>query len=378
MSPASRTFAVISGGGTAGHVLPALAIAEELEDAGHGCDELHYVGAQRGIEAQLLPATPYAHTLLDVDGVQRGFSRRDLSRNLRFVPRQLRARRQARALLRELRPAVVVSVGGYASLPAVLAARRLRIPVVVVSYDRRPGRSSELTARFADAVAAAYPGSPLRRAEVTGAPVRRSIRAVDRLEGRAAARAALGIGADRFVVVCLGGSQGSGVLNTAIADYVAAHRHDARLAVYHLAGARFADQVRAAAADAIGPDPAVDYRVVGYEERMPLLYAAADVIVGRGGASTVAEVAITGAPAILVPWSGAADDHQRLNVEFLSDQGAAILLPEDRVADLAALLDRLRAAPHELSALGARAWEAGTVHRDGRLATLIERTARHS
>lgn len=369
-----KTFAVITGGGTAGHVLPALAIAEELEDAGHGADQLHYIGARRGIEAQLLPTTPYEHTLLDVDGLQRGFGWSDIRRNLRFLPRLRRARRAARTLLQTLDPAVVVSVGGYASLPAVLAARRLGIPVVVVSYDRRPGRSSRFAARSAAAVAAAYPGSPLPGAEVTGAPVRRSVRAIDRLTGRAAARQELGFDSDRFIVVCFGGSLGSGALNSALGAFVDANRDDARLAVYHVAGERFAEQVAAAHAAVIA-DGAIDYRIVGYEARMPLLYAAADVVIGRGGASTVAEVAVAGVPAILVPWAGAADDHQRLNVEYLTEQGAAVLLTEDQLDRLGDVLARLRAAPHELSALGAAAWEAGTVHREGRLGALIERAA---
>lgn len=369
----ARTFAVITGGGTAGHVLPALAIAEELEDLGHAAHELYYVGARRGIESRLLPETPYAHTLLDVDGLQRGMSRRDIARNVRFAPRLWRARREARRLLAELDPAVVVSVGGYASLPAVLAARKLGVPVVVVSYDRRPGRASQLTARFADAVAAAYPGSPLPRAEVTGAPVRRSVRNVDRLTGRSEARRELGFDSDRFIVACFGGSLGSGVLNEAIVDYAATHRDDARLGVHHVAGERFVEQVRLTAP----VDGAVDYRVVGYEERMPLVYAAADLVIGRGGASTVAEVAVTGVPAILVPWAGAADDHQRVNVDYLSERGGAIALAEGEVDRLGAVLDDLRAAPHKLGALGAAAWEAGTAHREGRLGALIERVARH-
>ena len=131
---------VIAAGGTAGHVLPALAVAEELEDRGHPATALHYIGAQRGIETRLLPDTPYPHTFLDVVGVQRSVS----PRNLAFLPKLVRATSTARRLLRAMRPRVVVSVGGYASLPAVLAARRLRVPVLVVSFDRRPGRASAL------------------------------------------------------------------------------------------------------------------------------------------------------------------------------------------------------------------------------------------
>lgn len=364
-------FAVICGGGSAGHVLPALAVAEALEDAGHPASELHYVGARRGIESRLLPATPYAHTLLEVDGLQRGVSASDLRRNVAFLPKLVMAVRQARRLLRDLGPKVVISVGGYASLPAVLAARRLRIPVVVVTYDRQPGQASKLTARFAAAVAAAYDGSPLPRATVTGAPVRRVIREVDRAAGRADARRALGLPADRFVVAVIGGSLGSGVLNEAVTAYVGAHATDAGLAVRHVVGERF---VAAAAPERDGAD-GVLYQVVGYEERMDLLYAAVDVLVGRGGATTVAEVAVTGTPAVLVPWAGAAEDHQTGNVRWLADAGAAVLLAESDVARLGATLDELRGDPDRLATIADAAHRLGDQHRGGELAALIERVA---
>ncbi|HEY8092875.1 MAG TPA: glycosyltransferase, partial [Acidimicrobiales bacterium] len=212
-SPTPRAFAVVTGGGTAGHVLPALAVAEMLVDRGHPIDELHYVGAKRGIERRLVPPTGLPHTFLDVVGVQRRLDRT----NLTFAPKLAAAAREATALLRRLRPRVVVSVGGYASLPAVLAARRLGVPIVVVSYDRLPGRASQVAARFAAASAVAYPGTSLPRAQVTGAPLRRAVLEVDRDRDRAAARGALGLPLDRFVLLAAGGSLGSAALNEVVA-----------------------------------------------------------------------------------------------------------------------------------------------------------------
>jgi UDP-N-acetylglucosamine:LPS N-acetylglucosamine transferase len=359
-------FAVITGGGTAGHVLPALAVAEELEDRGHPAAALHYIGAQRGIETRLLAGTPYPHTFLDVVGVQRSVSRR----NLAFLPKLVRATSTARHLLRTLRPRVVISVGGYASLPAVLAARRLHVPVVVVSFDRRPGRASALTARFAAASAVAFDGTPLPRAVVTGAPVRRAIRDVDRATGREAARIALAVPPDRFLVAVTGGSQGSGALNAAIQAFAAERSVDAGLAIHHVAGERFAPEV--VAVD--NPDGLL-HRVVGFEPRMDLVYAAADVLVGRGGASTVAEVAVTGTPAILVPWSAAAEDHQTGNVRWLADQGAAEHLPESQLSRLGALVEQLRVDPERLATLASRALAAGVANRRGALGALIDGVA---
>jgi UDP-N-acetylglucosamine--N-acetylmuramyl-(pentapeptide) pyrophosphoryl-undecaprenol N-acetylglucosamine transferase len=274
-------------------------------------------------------------------------------------------------LLRDLRPRVVVSVGGYASVPAVLAARRLHIPVVVVSYDRFPGRASRFAARRAVACAVAFPDSPLPRARLTGAPVRRAVLDVDRRRDAATARAALGLPPDRFVVAVMGGSQGSGVLNDAVASMLDTHTADRGLAIRHAVGERFL-------AEASPPRDGrggVLYQPIGYEEQMSLVYAAADVLVGRGGASTVHEVAVTGVPAILVPWSGAAEDHQTANASWLADEGAAVLLPEGRIGELAQVIERLRTDARARDDLGDRARAMGEIHRSGALAELVEAVA---
>lgn len=361
-------FAVVTGGGTAGHVLPALAVAEGLVARGHEPSSIHYLGARRGIETRLLPATAFPHHFFDVVGFQRSLSRR----NLGFVPKMVTARRQAIRLLRELDPKVVVSVGGYASMPAVFAARRLGVPIVVVSYDLLPGRASRLAAKHAAACAVAFPDSPLPRAHHTGAPIRQAVLDVDRERDRASARAALGLPSDRFVVAVMGGSQGSGVLNDVVTRLVADRADDPDLAIRHAVGERFVD---AAPPARDGSDGGLVYQPVGYETDMPLVYAAADLLVGRGGASTVHEVAVTGIPAVLVPWSGSAEDHQTMNVRWLSDDGAAVFLPEPDVGELPAVIERLRRSPDELAALSAAAAAKGEIHRSGALAQLVESVA---
>ena len=359
-------FAVVTGGGTSGHVLPALAVADALVAAGHDADTIRYVGAQRGIETRLLPETPYAHEFLDVVGAQRRLTRA----NLGFVPKMVRSTRAAIRLLRQWQPRVVVSVGGYASMPAVFAARRLHIPVVVVSYDRTPGRASRLSARSAAACAVAFEHSPLPRAVVTGAPVRQAILDVDRSSDsrRLAARHALGIDPERFMVAVMGGSLGSGVLNDAIATYLAAHSDDELLAVRQIAGERFADRI-------VHVDGAVLHQVIGYEADMAAVYEACDIMIGRGGASTVHEVAVTGTPAILVPWAASADDHQTDNVQWLSEVDGALLLREGELDRLADTIEALRMQPVRRDELAASARQRGAIHRSGALAGLIERVA---
>lgn len=362
----AEAFAVVTGGGTSGHVLPAIAVAEALVERGHAPDTIHYMGAERGIETRLLPETPFPHTFFDVIGFQRRITRA----NAGFPSKMWRARAAAIARFRTLRPRVVVSVGGYASMPAVFAARKLDVPLVVVSYDRFPGRASSLAARRAAACAVAFPDSKLPRATLTGAPVRQAILDVDRERDRPAARAALGLPADRFTIAVVGGSQGSGVLNAAVGDLLASSAGDRDLTILHLAGTRFVDD----AAPVTDGSAGVRYQPVGYEDRMALVYAAADLLIGRGGASTVHEVAVTGTPAILVPWSGAAEDHQTANVRWLADQGAAVLVHESEIDELAAIVERLR-QPGELAALAARASDLGQVHRRGALAELVESVA---
>lgn len=376
-------FAVIAGGGTSGHVLPALAIADALVERGHPRSNLLYMGTQRGIETSIVPPTGTPAVFDDVIGLQR--SLRSWRANLGFFPRLWRARRRTIARFRADRPAVVVSVGGYASLPAVLAARRLGVPIVVVSYDRRPGRSSRMTARFASVSATAFPDSVLPRAVHCGAPVRAELRRLDRDADKVAARHRLDIPPNRFLVAVVGGSLGSGALNAAVESLVRQCRDDANLAVFHVAGERFVTDVRlrmnelldATTNDSDRDAHALAYRLVGYHERMADVYAAADVIVTRGGAGTVAEIATVGVPSILVPWSGAADDHQTENVRWLSDAGAAVLSTDDRVIDdLPGLVASLRSDPERLAGMGRCAFELGEANRRALVADVVIDAAR--
>ncbi|MDQ3312608.1 MAG: glycosyltransferase [Actinomycetota bacterium] len=361
------TFAVVTGGGTAGHVYPAIAVAEGLVASGHPPDEIHYVGARRGVETRLVPVTPFPHTFVDVVGLARSLT----VRNLAFVPQMLRATLTLRRLLRSLQPKVVVSVGGYAAMPAVFAARTLRIPIVVVSYDRNPGRANTLAARFAAACAVAFPDTALPRAEMTGAPVRQRVLEVDRVADRTGAREALGVDDERFLVTVIGGSLGSAALNSAVAAYVTEHASDRRLAVRHVVGGRFL----ADAAPARDGSDGVRYEAVAFDEALATSYAASDLLVGRGGASTVAEVAVTGVPSILVPWGGAAEDHQTANVAWLSDCGGAVRLAETELPGLGARIEELRGDDDRREAISAAARRAGEVHRSGALPELIERVA---
>jgi UDP-N-acetylglucosamine--N-acetylmuramyl-(pentapeptide) pyrophosphoryl-undecaprenol N-acetylglucosamine transferase len=349
-------------------VLPALAIADALVERGHAPSSIHYVGTTRGIETTLLPTTAYPATFLDVVGLQRSIS----SRNLAVGPKLVGSVRAAMALLRELRPHVVVNVGGYASFPASWAATRLGIPLVVVSYDRRPGLVTRLLARQASAVAVAFEPSALPHAHFTGAPVGRRFVHLDRAAERAAARALLDVPADRFLVGVMCGSLGAAAINDAIADLAQRWADRDDLAIHHVVGQRFLDT----SAPARDSPSGILYRVIGYEDRAAALYAAADLMVTRAGAGTLAELTTTGTPAVVVPWPDAAEHHQDDNARALADVGAVHVLDQaelHRLGDI--ILGYQRDAP-ALAQLAAASWRAGAHHRSSALVDLVIDTAR--
>ncbi len=372
---ASRIYAVVTGGGTGGHVQPALAIAEALVAAGHEPGSIHFVGGRRGIEGRLVPESGFEITTLPGRGLERRLS----ARNVRSALEIASAVMTASKLLQSMRPRVVVTVGGYAGLPAALGALLLRIPLVVVTYDAVPGAANRLVARAAAANAVAYPGTGLRRSVVTGPPVRSGVLALDRSPaGRASARAELGIDAGRRLVVVTGGSLGAGTINAAALDWCRALNDRADLAVYHVAGDRNLEAVATAAREAHLGEEALDYRLVGFESRFPLLLAACDLVVGRAGASTVAELSAIGVPSILVPLPGAPSDHQTRNARTMSSVGAAVLLADASCTGgrLGEAIASLLGDPMRLESMGEAARSLG--HRDAaaKIAAIAESVAR--
>jgi len=374
--PPNSVFAVITGGGTSGHVLPALAIAELLKESGHPFHSLHYVGSSRGIETSLLPPTGIPSTFLRVDGLQRSLNGRALIRNARAPFVLAVARLEAKRLLRRLKPRVVISVGGFASVPACSAARSLGIPVVVVSYDRRPGLASRMQSRYCAVSAVAYLPSTLRNAQLCGAPVRSSIRRLKRHEGRHAALANLGFRHTDRVVLAMGGSLGSQMINQQVQAFARHYQHDDEVAVLHIAGAR--NMSTDATPERIyRPDGSLQYQRVAYCDDMAGAYSAASIVVCRAGASTIAEISAAGIAAVIIPWRDAAEDHQMTNARWLTDAGAAVLLDEISLnaSTFVEVVGALLADSLAISQLETKSFAMGEVHRNCRIATLVESVA---
>ena len=378
----SETFAVIAGGGTGGHVVPAVAIARALVDRGHPAPSIHFVGSRRGMEGRLVPAAGFPITVLPGRGLVRGVA----LANLAAVAGTVVAVIRAVALLGRLRPSVVVSVGGYASVPCTVAATLWRIPLVVAEQNAVPGAANRLAARVAVAAATSFPGTALPRATVTGNPVRDEVLAVDRSPaGRAAARAGLGLPAEGAVIAVVTGSLGSRRVNRSVVELAERWADRSGVAIHHVIGER--DWPELGAVGALRPGPQTGerpghggliYHKVRFEERMDLVYASADVAVGRAGATSVAELAVVGLPAVLVPLPGAPGDHQTRNARNMEAAGAAVVVPDSEcdAQRLGAELDSLLGDPAALARMGESARRVARPAAAAAVATLVEEHSR--
>ena len=367
----SETWAIIAGGGTAGHVVPGLAVARALVARGHPAVSIHWVGGRRWTEGDVVRAAGFEATLLPGRGIQRRLT----ADNVAAVWGLSQAGARALALVRARRPAVVLAMGGYASVTCALAAATLRVPLVVAEQNAVPGAANRLVGRFAKACAIPFPGTPLPRAVVTGNPVRAEILAVDRSPaGRAAARAALGLPEDRTVIAVFGGSLGALRLNNAVLGAFAAWGSRGDLAVRHVVGERDWSLVTGEARELDG----LFWQPVRYDDQRELSLAAADLAVSRAGGNTVAELAAVGLPSILVPLPGAPGDHQTANARHLAGAGAAVLVA-DRELSAARLVREVEGLLGDAGRLRSMADAASRVgRRDAAdaVAELVEQCAR--
>ncbi|HEY0759808.1 MAG TPA: undecaprenyldiphospho-muramoylpentapeptide beta-N-acetylglucosaminyltransferase [Acidisarcina sp.] len=349
---------LIAGGGTGGHVIPGLAIADELR-LHHGA-EVRFLGTERGFETRLVPAAGYGLDLIHV-GQLKGVSLMTRVRTGLDLPagvvRCLR-------LLGEFKPQVVVGVGGYASGPGMLAALLRRIPTLAFEPNAVPGLANRLVGRWVSAAAVSFePGRRyFRNAEVTGIPVRAEFFGLARRQAG---------GAPSLLV--FGGSQGARALNIAmplIAERLL--RQVTGLTILHQAGARHAEATEAAyRASGAPPDR---WTVSAFLEDMPRRFEAADLVLARSGASTVAELGAAGKPSLLVPFPQAADDHQRRNAEVMVEAGGARMLVESGLTPeslLGSLVDLLNDGPR-LVEMGERARSLARPDAARRIAGMVE------
>jgi UDP-N-acetylglucosamine--N-acetylmuramyl-(pentapeptide) pyrophosphoryl-undecaprenol N-acetylglucosamine transferase len=302
--------AILAGGGTGGHVIPALAIAQQLQKKYKA--QVLFIGTARGIENRLVPAAGFPLRLVEV-GALKNVSMATRLRTFSDLPRSVW---EARSIFREFRPDVVIGVGGYASGPGMLAAVLMRVPTLVFEPNFVPGLANRVVARFVSAAAVHFQetGRYFRHCEVTGVPVRE---AFFQISGEPAGP----------TVLVFGGSQGAHAINQVVME--SAGQLLARVAglrVIHQTGERDFNDVQAAYAKLSGAVEA--HRFI---DDMPGAFARASLLICRSGASTVAEVAAAGKPAVFIPFPRAADDHQKRNAEALERAGAAVMLEEAKL-----------------------------------------------
>ncbi|MDR1076816.1 MAG: undecaprenyldiphospho-muramoylpentapeptide beta-N-acetylglucosaminyltransferase [Xanthomonadaceae bacterium] len=300
---------MIMAGGTGGHIFPALAVAKELRARGI---EVTWLGAAGAMETRLVPPQGIPMDTLPISGVRGKGKLALLSAPLRI----LRAVLAARAVIRARRPGVVIGFGGFASGPGGVAARLAGLPLLVHEQNRAPGMTNRILARFAKRILVGFPGSFETGEEVVGNPVRAEIAALPVPEVRCAGRK------PPLRLLVLGGSQGARALNVALPKALGALR-EANIRVRHQCGEKMRDEAVSAYADA-----GVEASVEAFIDDMAAAYGWADLVVCRAGASTLAELCAAGVGSVLVPFPQAVDDHQTRNAEYLSERGAALLLPQ--------------------------------------------------
>lgn len=308
---------LISGGGTGGHIFPALSIANALKrrlDA-----EIQFVGADNRMEMERVPAAGYPITGLPVAG----FDRRHLLRNFGVLLKLRKSLAMARKIVRDFKPDIAIGVGGYCSGPTLKAAQRAGVPTLIQEQNSYAGVTNKFLAAKAHTICVAYPGMerffPADRIVVTGNPVRRDL--LDNAPAQAKARENFGLAPERPTLLVIGGSLGALTLNESMEAGIR-RLADAGIQVIWQTGKNFGDRGLKAVSGLRG------IVVTKFVTDMASAYAAADLVISRAGASSISELELLAKPCILVPSPNVAEDHQTKNARVLSDYGAAILVPD--------------------------------------------------
>lgn len=352
---------LLAGGGTAGHIEPALNTADELRSRNPAHD-IRALGTSRGLEVRLVPARGYPLDLVPAVPMPRR-----PNKDLAALPGRLRASvRAVREVMAEQGTEVVVGFGGYVAMPAYLAARG-RVPIVIHEANAKPGLANRVGARFTPHVAQAFPGA-ITGATTVGIPLRKAIVDLDRSASRSVARAHFGLDPDRPCLLVFGGSQGARRINDAVVAAVP-RIVGAGYQLLHVVGTHNLDQ-----GESIPTDSADGYHRVDYVDRMDLAYAAADLAVCRSGAMTCAELAAVGLPAIYVPLP-IGNGEQRVNAaQTVAAGGGRFLADGDMTPDsVAESVLPLLADPNSLETMSLAASSQGVRDAGAKLADMVER-----
>ena len=341
---------LISGGGTGGHIFPALSIANALKRRDPST-EILFVGAEGRMEMERVPAAGYEVVGLPIAG----FDRKRLWRNFKVLWKLFKSRRKAAKIIKKFKPDAAVGVGGYASGPTLMMAQKYHIPTLIQEQNSYAGVTNKHLAKRADKICVAYEGMdrffPADRIVMTGNPVRDAIVTCD--TDRREAKRMLGFDPDKPLVAVVGGSLGARTINNSVA---------AAMDAITASGASLLWQTGKYYAESCLPlaEGKNDVRATAFVDRMDLVYRAADLMVSRAGASTISEIQLIGIPSILVPSPNVAEDHQRKNAQALADKGAAVMiLDSEAPVRLGDEVVKLISDKTRLESLGANAKKMG-------------------
>lgn len=312
---------IISGGGTGGHIFPAIAIAREvisrMPDAG-----ILFVGAEDRMEMEKVPQAGFNITGLPVEGLHRRLT----FKNFHVIIKFLKSLKKAKRIIQSFNPDVVVGVGGYASGPVVWMASKLNIPVLIQEQNSYAGITNRLLARRANTICVAYDGMekyfPAHKIVITGNPVREEVTKTENKKQEALTY--FGISGDKPVVLVLGGSLGAKTINESMMRNISLIENETIQWIWQTGGLYFNDIKQK-----IGQKILHNLLFVDFINRMDLAYAIADVIVSRAGACTISELCMVGKPVILIPSPNVAEDHQTKNAMALVNKNAAIMIRDD-------------------------------------------------
>ena len=353
---------LISGGGTGGHIFPAVAIANALRRRDPRT-EIHFVGALGRMEMERVPAAGYDITGLPVAG----FDRKRLWRNFSVVMKLMRSLRLARKVLRDFNPDIAVGVGGYASGPMLKQVQKAGIPTLLQEQNSYAGVTNKLLAKKADKICVAYEGMerffPAESIVMTGNPVRADI--LQSSLSPADARRKLGMDPDRPMVLVVGGSLGARSINDSIARYLSDIVATGAQVLWQT-GKLYATECQAVA------EKHPHVTAVPFISDMAAAYRAADLVVSRAGASTISEIQLLGVPSVLVPSPNVAEDHQRKNALALADRNAAVMVQDaDAPQQLGRVIAELMAQPDRRATLGRNAAEMALRNSDEKIVDCI-------
>lgn len=343
---------IMTGGGTGGHIYPAIAIADKIMERTND-SEILFVGTRRGLESRLVPENGYDIRYITVSGL----NRKNLAKNFKVFRDYQKGKAQARAIIEEFKPDVVIGTGGYVSGPVVRTAASMGIRCFLQEQNAVAGVANRMLEKHVEKVFLGFEegGKFFKHKEklvVSGNPVRSDFFNCD----PAASRAKLGISPDKFVILCFGGSQGAGRINKAMVEVIKRYNGHENVEIWFATGKAYYTPIMTELEE-LGAAPQDNIRILEYINNMQDVLAASDLVVSRSGALTISEIALCGKPSILIPSPNVTGDHQTFNARAISDKGGAILLEESKLDGDALYeeIEQLRSNPAFLEGMAEQA-----------------------